>query len=76
MAPWSNDTSATTPPPGDFKIPVTNPQDWFRGSANSTPPSAMRVPTTSVAAVQKQAQLQQKNSDNKLGMFGLRDAKR
>jgi hypothetical protein len=71
--PWKNDPQATTPPEGTFPIPTVNPQDWFRGSANSWPKPSMQ--TTSLEQIQKQAQVQQANTDNRLSEFGLKDVR-
>jgi hypothetical protein len=71
--PWKNDPQATTPPEGTFPIPTTN-HPWFKGSANSWPKSALS--TTTPELIRKQAQVQEKNTENRLGEFGLRDAKK
>ena len=75
MCPWKANPANTDGTHETLAIPTSNPQDWFRGSANSSPRSAMSIPTTSLEAVQKMAQLQKKNANNQLGPFGLRDVK-
>jgi hypothetical protein len=70
--PWKNDPQDTTPPAGTFEIPQTN-HPWFHGVANSSPKSALS--TTTPELIRQQAAAQQKNTENKLGQFGVRDVK-
>jgi hypothetical protein len=66
--PWKSDLTKTDGSHETFPIPRTS-SEWFRGSANST------VPKTTVEQVRANAQAQEKNAENRLGMFGLKDVK-
>ncbi len=72
--PWSRNTQNTDGTQHEtFPIPTTR-HPWYADAANSSPKSALSTTTPELS--RQQAAAQEKNTDNKLGMFGLRDVKK